>query len=336
MEAGGATSTTLVVGQTQPTATTAPTGTSHEPQSTTSTTIRPVPRTLAGRVAYVTNDGSIPLTAEIGSMLPDGTDRRIEDLSCPPGGALGGAMGVSPDGTQILRDCGSSAAPNASAEGYGLVIQDVATGHRRTLVAPGSWGGGIPPTQGQYRGFASWSPDGRKIVVGSSRPVLGVIDVATGAIKDIPTDGTDSWAGVSWSPDGTRLLTGGLKVLDLATGTVTDHSSLLPPFPAGTSCDSQGGTWGPDGAIYVQQNLGCIEPNVTRVLYRVNMTTGVTTTVVRQSGYIDNIVFLPGGRILIRDGTDTALTIGTDGSNPVTFPLPWPISGFVAPRGTGT
>ena len=331
VESGAASSATTAAPPRPPSTTLAATGTS-DPQPATTATTKPLPRTLVGRVAYITGDGATPPTTEIGSMLPDGSDRRIEDLHCPAGASLlGPTLDVSPDGTQIVRDCGTPTDPNAAVSGYGLVVQEVASGATRTLLPPRLFGV-LPPTQ--YTGAVHWSPDGRQLAVGASQSV-GIIDVATGAIRDVPTDGSIGWTYPTWSPDGTRLLSSGLHILDLGTGTITDRSDLIPAFPA-ENCSSEGGAWGPDGAFYVQASVGCIEPNVTRYLYRIDPATGSTMLLVDQPGFMDNIAFLPGGRILLRNGTTTAMTIATDGSHPETFDLPWPITSFTAARGSGS
>ena len=86
-------------------------------------------------------------------------------------------------------------------------------------------------------GYPTWSPDERYVAVeikdGSSTHA-GVVDVATGAVRQLTTEPGQTWVR-SWSPDGRRIATAALRAglwslqwIDVATGATR---VLLPPAP---------------------------------------------------------------------------------------------------------
>jgi hypothetical protein len=258
------------------------------------------------------------------SMLPDGSDRRLEPLNCPTPQYLGGLLDVSPDGTRLLRDC-STPPPGASiqsmANGYGLVIQNVDGGASVTIKLHAMF----------ESVWARWSPDGRQIEMLSSSG-LEIYDVADGSTHAVPLAHSLVSPFGTWSPDGARLLTNDFNIIDVATGSITDRSNLFPPIPSGRSLPNGAfygaSFWAPDGTTYVWEESAVGTTNYYD-LYRVDVATGSSALVLEQTFPID-IVFLSDGRLLTRSSMDQVVTIAPDGSDRQTFNMPWAYNDFVA------
>ncbi len=147
--------------------------------------------------------------------LADGTWRP---LSCDAGVRHElGASPLSPDGHRIAY--GSNARCTAD---FDVVLMDVRTGATRTLFATGEW---LVP--------ASWSPDGRHLVVSrfnlSTDQDLFLVDAITGAARHLtPHSGEAKFTPGPWTSDGRGFFVlsdrareyTGLAFLDVATGSL--------------------------------------------------------------------------------------------------------------------
>ncbi|MDP1820364.1 MAG: hypothetical protein Q8K58_10820 [Acidimicrobiales bacterium] len=227
---------------------------------------------------------------------------------------------MSPDGKHVVRDCGYG----STLKGYGLVLQDVSTGQRRTILPSPSW---------PHQLTARWSPDGRQIAVAVASTRVVVIDVDDLEVHDVTTGPVEGNVnGITWSPDGQTLLTEDCTTIDMATGTVTARPDLCPPLPDGWSSYSRMSRWAPNGLIYITFEIsfpGSLAS--TRTLHVVDPATGASEILLSQSGYMGRVQFLPGGRLLVNRDENTALVLDGDGSHPHTLAAPFGMS-FVAAR----
>jgi WD40 repeat protein len=172
---------------------------------------------------------------EIVSVSADGADERVLTTGSEPA--------ISPDGTLLAFSRGG---PNS------IWVRDLRTGEERQVVA---LLGVRSPT---------WSPDGTRLAILKAKqdPVLridpitrrprwmledhfavAVVDVATGAVQDIPSQ-TFS-ASPSWSPDGRRLVFDGNTGLYLVEATGAGEPQLIP----GTNNQFTSPAWSPDGSL---------------------------------------------------------------------------------------
>ena len=144
-------------------------------------------------------------------------------------------VGFSPDGTQI-------ATLSESGPSY-LRLWDAITGERLHEVELGLDGRVIATTAGNL----AYSPDGTKIVVAYTNPVVRVIDAETGEVTlEIKHD--KSVHSAAFSPDGKRIVT---AAPDTAAPVVWDAETgeMLPAVEAGSPVTTV--AFSPDGRIIV-------------------------------------------------------------------------------------
>jgi Tol biopolymer transport system component len=102
--------------------------------------------------------------------------------------------------------------PSGAEVAFSLI--EPPAGRRRLYVGPLAPFAPRPLTDGtQSVGFPAWSPDGRRIAVeikAGSAMHAGVIDVATGALRQLTNQPGQHWVR-SWSPDGRRIALASLR-----------------------------------------------------------------------------------------------------------------------------
>lgn len=146
------------------------------------------------------------------TWLDSGDTARV---SPPPQRAL---MPVaSPDGARIAYTM-------ATADGFRLVVQDLATGAVQMVTPPG-----VNAVDGQ------WSPDGKRLAYTRLLPTRSFIEILmldTGATAGLAVDGLAELREPSWSADGKWLAAAGRP----SAGDGEDWDLiLLPPDPPGAA-----------------------------------------------------------------------------------------------------
>ncbi len=200
---------------------------------------------VTGRPAWLP-DGNISLYVggKLAVLGPDGSGVAVLTPSNPKlrTGGFGGSAGYawSPDGTQLVFDCGS---PTSFPE---VCLFDAASGESRTLLEP----------ERAFYSFA-WSPDGRKIVAGDySGGSQGVVDAADDlyvfdadgrGLHAIAQPGSE--ANPAWSPNGSMI--------------VYDCSTDDPESDTGSSLDLWVMNADGSGAQRLSSGITAVQPDWT-------------------------------------------------------------------------
>jgi TolB protein len=235
---------------------------------------------------------------------------------------FGSPVDVSPDGTQLVRNCGAPPAEAVAPSGYGLIVQDVDGGHSRVLVETEVFD--VP--------YARWSPDGGEIaLMWFNRSGIDIIDIATGNVRtitpDVPVFGTPSW-----TPDGTRLIVAGMVMVDVATGATTGLADLLPGVPGSTDHRGSQARWAPDGWVYFEESASDGTAYLVHSISRLDPATGALERLLDIPNWVEDIELLPDGRVMAHLGFETLVVMASDGTAPTVIQTAYPMHGFVAPR----
>jgi class 3 adenylate cyclase/WD40 repeat protein len=159
-----------------------------------------------------------------GRVTSTGVELPVElegAMALSPDGRLVGALGYPP-GSHYLQD--NEVPPDGV-----LVVADRRTG--QVLVETAVTGDeGIP-----VEGAAAFSPDGRRLAVGTWGGVLTVLDSGTGEVLAERRTDVNALRALLWSTDGDVLYAGGgdgvLRFLDPATGRPQAEVPLTPGLP---------------------------------------------------------------------------------------------------------
>ena len=215
----------------------------------TTTTVRPKPFSLLGKMVFESSrrascqTNCFAVASAYGETLwtanLDGTDQR--ELTPLRAGTAGDIdPDLSPDGTKITW-----------VVGYSLTAYDV-----WSMNADGTDPQQLTKIPGAINTEPKWSPDGRRIAyvhAFSNGTAYLMIMNADGSDAHQVSDGGLNVGQFSWAPDGTRLAVSigapfGIAVVNLATGSVQVIHHGGGQFPA----------WSPDGStiLYTYNNYG--------------------------------------------------------------------------------
>ncbi|WFU24390.1 VCBS domain-containing protein [Bradyrhizobium sp. CB1717] len=258
----------------------------------------------------------------------------------------------SPDGTKVaFYSDADNLVPGDTDNARDIFVKDLTTG-AITLVGASPYNG--PLSGGEQNGYTfapSFSPDGSKIVFGSTRGVGAINDVY---IKDLATGVTtlvsDSASGVRgnggsydpvFSPDGTKVAfytfadnlvpgsanvgIGNIVIKDLTTGVVTLVSANAGGAPQSDGLAQQP-VFSPDGTkIAFYSNAANLVSGVNAFeVYVKDLSTGAITVVstnasgTQANGYSQTPVFSPDGTKLVFVSSASNLVPGdTNGSEDI-------------------
>src|SRR5262249_35472878 len=139
-----------------------------------------------------------------------------------------------------------------------LGIWDTATAERRLEFGPG-WG---PAWVGAMPTSVSWSPEGKRLAIGTSQGEVKIADPATGKLMCTLSGHTSSIRSIVWSPDGKRLASAGddgpVKVWD------ADHKQERLPLQ-GQNGNVFDLAWSPNGKRLA--SLSRLTPPATVKIY---------------------------------------------------------------------
>jgi Tol biopolymer transport system component len=212
--------------------------------------VRPATQADRGDAIYLANaDGSSPrlLTRQMG---------RVGDLAW------------SPDGSTLALISGSGSSSKYDPPYKRLSVMDADGSGIRTLDVQ-------IPAQAQSNPWflcaCAWSPDGSSLAVAlrsDDDGVMGtnwilIVDVASGATRELVGPKDTAYGTLSWSPDGGRLLasaaveeTGWLETIDGPGGSETE---LMDPAGHGYMTWWSSGSYSPDGS-----RIACVKTTLTQ------------------------------------------------------------------------
>jgi dipeptidyl aminopeptidase/acylaminoacyl peptidase len=192
---------------------------------------------------------------------PEAPLADLRDLAPDAGAALHETdADLSPDGATVVT--GWVRQDDLTRPAVDLVAIDRATGARRVLAAVDAWHSTI-----------RFSPDGRHVACirswagdlgGAERPVLLLVDVASGESREIGGDLGGAWPhDLAWTPDGSALLVTAdrqghvallrVAVADGAVGVLVAEGAFADPAPL------------PDGSIVALRSTMTSPPRPVRV-----------------------------------------------------------------------
>lgn len=215
-------------------------------------------------------------------------------------------------------------------------------GNRRNIwigVTDGSPAQPLIDENADYNSFA-WSPDGRRLVVSSSRedPLREFYKIYV-----VPADGSDLEAitdfdvatrGLNWSPDGARIAfarrnTNTSADLFVMNSDGTDRRQLTDPFEALDGST----TWSPDGLrlAFIRQSMILLSSDLTNPfelahpdsngILALDMGTGSVDKLTQVAEFAGHLSWSPSGDSLLYsarvDGNQEILLLGPNGGDPL-------------------
>lgn len=172
-------------------------------------------------------------------------------------------------------------------------------------------------------GSAVWSPDERRVVLGSGigGGARRIVDLMDGAVHGIALDGT--YLGAAWAANGDLAIAQQLEtqasIVDVdSSGAVRRE---LARFPWSPTVGNPAMSWSPDGRRLVHAVREGLDAEV------VDVESGRATRISGDSLGLDvsTSTWSPDGtRLAMLDGTFGLLISGTDGTSPVVIRLPEP------------
>ena len=162
---------------------------------------------LGAATAVRSAPSGLPATASRGLIVfSQGT------LDGPGGDALGAIWVVRPDGSMLKKlrgpctDCYSS--PRLSPDGTRIAYADYTRDGDAAVFVMNRDGTGSKAVCVHSRCYypIAWSPDGRRLVVGTTPGHLGIFDLESRRLQSLRTPpGTAPIGSIDWSPDGRRF-----------------------------------------------------------------------------------------------------------------------------------
>jgi Tol biopolymer transport system component/DNA-binding winged helix-turn-helix (wHTH) protein len=172
------------------------------------------------------------------------------------------------DGTEKLQVTPDTLYPflaRWSPDGAHIAVMAREAGKAWQIFITSANGGDFTPLLHQTRNAAdpSWSPDGKSIVFGGTNDTMGkdnstrtldIIDIATGALQEIP--GSNGLFSPRWSPDGRYIAALSLDQRQVRLYTVATHTWTILAVPSGADP-----IWSPDSHyLFLHASLDPAQP----------------------------------------------------------------------------